>query len=226
MEIKQRLLPDGRPNKPTRPMKPAYITIHNTDNTKPDATAEAHSRYVLNGSAGRQASWHYTVDDEEIYQHLRDDEQGWHCTDGNGPGNSTSIGIEVCMFDGMDEEAAWKNAAWLASKLVRRHGLSLQRVVPHGHWTKKNCPSRILPHWSRFLNMIDRELNTQDKPQPKPEPSQGGVTIEADGRQVKGGIIIGGVTYAPVRALAEAYGLKVAWNQAQKKVTVSKGATE
>ncbi|MCY9758798.1 N-acetylmuramoyl-L-alanine amidase, partial [Paenibacillus alvei] len=28
MEIKQRLLPDGRPNKPSKPMTPQYITIH------------------------------------------------------------------------------------------------------------------------------------------------------------------------------------------------------
>lgn len=228
MEIKQRLLPDGRPNKPSKPMTPQYITIHNTDNTKPDATAESHSRYVLNGSGGRQASWHYTVDDNEVYQHLRDNEQGWHCTDGNGPGNSTSIGIEICMYDEMNEEVAWKNAAWLVAKLLKRHGLTLQRVVPHGHWTKKNCPSRILPHWSKFLNMIDREMISQNNPQPAPKPDTqpGNVTIELEGEQVKDGILINGVTYAPVRSIAEACGLQVGWDQVGKKVTLTKGAVK
>lgn len=28
----------------------------------------------------------------EIYQHLRDDEQGWHAGDDSGPGNTPSIG--------------------------------------------------------------------------------------------------------------------------------------
>lgn len=228
MEIKQRLLPDGRPNKPSKPMTPQYITIHNTDNTKPDATAESHSRYVLNGSGGRQASWHYTVDDNEVYQHLRDNEQGWHCTDGNGPGNSTSIGIEICMYDEMNEEVAWKNAAWLVAKLLKRHGLTLQRVVPHGHWTKKNCPSRILPHWSKFLNMIDREMISQNnlQPAPKPDTQPGNVTIELEGEQVKDGILINGVTYVPVRSIAEACGLQVGWDQVGKKVTLTKGAVK
>ena len=226
IEIKQRLLPDGRPNKPDKAMKqPQYITIHNTDNTKPDATAESHSRYVLNGSGGRQASWHYTVDDNEVYQHLRDNEQGWHCTDGNGPGNSTSIGIEVCMYDGMNEEAAWKNAAWLVAKLLKRHGLTLQRVVPHGHWTKKNCPSRILPKWSKFINMIDQELVAMNKPQqPKPEPVKNDVTVFVDDKPINDGVLINGVAYVPVRSIAEAFGAGVKWDQAQKKVTIFKGA--
>jgi len=229
MEIKQRLLPDGRANKPNKQMTPGWLTIHNTDNTDAGATAEAHSRYLLNGSGGEKKSWHYTVDDKDIFQHLRDNEQGWHCTDGNGPGNSTSIGIEICMYTGMDEQKAWANAAWLVAKLLKRHGLTLQRVVPHGHWTKKNCPSRILPHWSKFLNMIDREMLAQDKPQqpaPKPEPSKDVVTIEVDGRQLKDGILVNNVTYAPVRAIAEAFGLNVKWDQSAKIVTLTKGAAK
>ncbi|WP_374016809.1 N-acetylmuramoyl-L-alanine amidase [Paenibacillus thiaminolyticus] len=79
------------------------ITVHNTDNPAPGATAEAHSRFIINGNGGAQKSWHYTVDDREIYQSLRDDEQGWHAGDGDGPGNTTSIGIEVCMYQGMSE---------------------------------------------------------------------------------------------------------------------------
>lgn len=164
IEIKQRLLPDGRPNKPTRTMKPQYITIHNTDNSAPGATAEAHSRYILNGSAGAQKSWHYTVDDREIYQHLRDDEQGWHAGDGNGPGNTTSIGIEVCMYQGMDEPLAWQRAAELIASLCMRHGLAVSCVVPHRHWSGKACPSRILPRWTEFIKSIEKELITLEKP--------------------------------------------------------------
>ncbi|BFH14492.1 hypothetical protein J6TS7_52540 [Paenibacillus dendritiformis] len=162
IEIKQRLLPDGRPNKPSRPMKPQYITIHNTDNLT--GTAESHSRYILNGSGGREASWHYTVDDREVYQHLRDDEQGWHAGDGNGPGNTTSIGIEVCMYQGMDEPKAWQRAAELVALLCKRHGIPISCVVPHRHWSGKACPSRILPRWSEFVKMIEKELGTLDKP--------------------------------------------------------------
>lgn len=227
MEIKQRLLPDGRANKPNKQMTPGWLTIHNTDNESAGATADAHSRFLLNGSGGAKKSWHYTVDDKDIYQHLRDNEQGWHAGDGSGPGNATSIGIEVCMNAGLDEHKAWANAAWLIARMAKKYNIPLQRIVPHKHWSGKNCPSRILPHWSEFMEMIEKELNAQDKPQqPKPEPVKEHVTIEVDGKQVKDGILVNNVSYAPVRAIAEACGLKVKWDQAGKKVTLTKGATQ
>ncbi|EPY07409.1 sporulation-specific N-acetylmuramoyl-L-alanine amidase CwlH [Paenibacillus alvei TS-15] len=226
IEIKQRLLPDGRTNKPSKPMTPQWLTVHNTDNESAGATAEAHSRYILNGSGGMEKSWHYTVDDKDIFQHLRDTEQGWHAGDGSDPGNATSIGIEVCMYAGMDEEAAWRNAAWLVARLAKKYDIPLLRIVPHKHWTGKNCPSRILPQWSKFLNMIDKELNAIDKPQqPKPEPKND-VTVVVDGKQIKDGMLVNGVTYVPTRAIAEAFGADVKWDQAQKTVTISKGAAK
>ncbi|GAC43367.1 N-acetylmuramoyl-L-alanine amidase [Paenibacillus popilliae] len=164
IEIKQRLLPDGQPNKPSCPMQPRYITIHNTDNTAPGATAESHARYILNGSGDREVSWHYTVDDKEIYQHLRDNEQGWHAGDKDGPGNTTSIGIEVCMYEGINEPQAWQRAAELVAVLLCRHGLAIGKVVPHKHWSGKRCPSRILPRWSEFIKLIEKELGKQAKP--------------------------------------------------------------
>lgn len=166
IEIKQRLLPDGRPNKPSRPMKPQYITIHNTDNSAPGATAEAHIRYILNGSAGAQKSWHYTVDDREIYQSLRDDEQGWHAGDDNGPGNASSIGIEVCMYLKMNTERCWQNAAWLVARLLDKHKLGIDRVVPHQKWSGKRCPSQLLPYWSKFIQMCKDELKKLQQPKP------------------------------------------------------------
>lgn len=224
IEIKQRLLPDGRVNKPNLGMDPQWLTVHNTDNTDAGATAEAHSRFILNGSGGAKKSWHYTVDDKDIYQHLRDNEQGWHAGDGKGMGNSRSIGIEICMYKGIDEQAAWRNAVWLVAKLAKKYGIPLIKVVPHKHWTGKNCPSRILPHWSEFLNMIDHELINLDKPQqPKPEPKNG-VTVIVDGKQIKDGMLVNGVTYVPARAIAEAFGAGVKWDQAQMKVTIFKGA--
>ncbi|BFH12686.1 N-acetylmuramoyl-L-alanine amidase [Paenibacillus melissococcoides] len=187
IEIKQRLLPDGRPNKPSRSMKPQYITIHNTDNSAPGATAESHSRYILNGSGGREASWHYTVDDKEIYQHLRDDEQGWHA--GTNAGNTTSIGIEVCMYQGMDEPKAWQRAAELIALLCKRHGIPVSRVVPHKHWSGKACPSRILPRWSEFVKMIEKELGALEKPK---QPDYAGHWAEASIRRVMDAGIMNG----------------------------------
>ncbi len=203
MEIKQRLLPDGKPNKPSRPMKPAYITIHNTDNTSAGATAEAHSRFVLNGSGGAQKSWHFTVDDREVYQHLRDNEQGWHAGDGSGPGNRTSIGVEICMYRDMDQEQAWTNAAWLIVQLAKRHSIPLTKIVPHKHWTGKNCPSRILPRWSEFVEMVQKEMKAMEKPK---QPDYVGHWAEASIRRVMdAGIMSGrGNGFAPNEPITRA----------------------
>ncbi|UHA74450.1 N-acetylmuramoyl-L-alanine amidase [Paenibacillus sp. 481] len=213
VQIKQRLLPNGKSNKPNRFMTPSYVTIHNTDNTSVDADAEAHARYVINGSGGEKKSWHYTVDDREAYQHLRDDEQGWHA--GSSKGNRCSIGIEICMNQGINEKSAWKNAAQLVAMLVRSHNIPLQHVVPHRHWSGKQCPSRILPHWDAFFNLIKEELKRVDKPQQK-------VTIEVNGVDIEDTMLVDGVAYAPVRDVAAALGASTTWDQKEKKVTVTK----
>lgn len=78
MEIKQKLISKNNTN--TRPgikMDPQWITIHETDNTSKGADAEAHARLQASGNS-RTASWHYTVDDHEIWQSIPDNEVAWH----------------------------------------------------------------------------------------------------------------------------------------------------
>ncbi|MCM3338236.1 N-acetylmuramoyl-L-alanine amidase [Paenibacillus sp. MER TA 81-3] len=229
IEVKQRLLPDGKPNKPSRPMKPMYITVHNTDNTDPGATAEAHARYILNGSGGVQKSWHYTVDDCSVYQHLRDDEQGWHAGDGAGPGNALSIGVEVCMYAGMDEPKAWSNAAQLLAMLSLKHGIPLERIVPHRHWSGKACPSRLLPQWQQFMALVEQCLREHEATARPNEPRNVPVRqvhIELQGNAASTssiamtGYLIEGKVYAPVRELASGCGRKVKWDAQQLKTYV------
>ncbi len=69
-DLIQQLLPSGAKNKPGRSMTPKYITMHNTGNTSKGADARAHASYLSSGASGQKVSWHYTVDDEVIYQHL------------------------------------------------------------------------------------------------------------------------------------------------------------
>jgi N-acetylmuramoyl-L-alanine amidase len=202
--IQQRLIPDGSPNKPSKPMTPQWITIHNTDNTS--VTAESHARYLLDGSGGRQASWHYTVDDKSIFQHLRDNEQGWHSGDGTGAGNATSIGIEVCMYLKMNTERCWRNAVWLVASLLTRHKLSVDRVVPHKKWSGKKCPSQILPYWDKFVQMVRDELRMLQPPKIE-------ATVVMDGMVICRGIFINNLVSVPVRQLAEFLGAKVSWNR-------------
>jgi N-acetylmuramoyl-L-alanine amidase CwlA len=148
--IKRAILPQNAPNVPGRTMTPTYITVHNTANTSPGANAEMHKNYQHNGSGGRQVSWHYTVDDTEIWQTLEDFQQGWHAGDGSGSGNTRSIGIEICENSDGNFNRAVENAQWLINQLMGSHNISLGNVVSHSHWSGKYCPRKLLPTWDNF----------------------------------------------------------------------------
>jgi N-acetylmuramoyl-L-alanine amidase CwlA len=170
LNIVQDFIPTTNSNRPGTRLKPTHITIHNTDNASPGADAAAHARYVKGADAqARQVSWHYTVDDRTIYQSLPVNEVGWH----SGPGNSKSIGIEICMHRGMNEAQAYDRAALLVAVLALQNGISVpDRIVQHHSWTGKHCP-RVLrdkPHgWSGFLAKVETAL-AQLRSAPKSAP--------------------------------------------------------
>lgn len=155
---------DNRPNARFVNGLAGYITIHNTGNRAAGADAAAHARWHHDSAP---YSWHFTVDDKEVWQQLSDAEQGWHAGDDDGPGNTTSIGIEICMHTGIDQEQANANAAELVrSLLAKGHGSS--GVVQHNHWTGKDCPE-VIRHqpgrWERFLAQCRAE--EEDMPDPR-----------------------------------------------------------
>lgn len=156
--------------KPDRAMTPAYITIHNTAN--PNADARDHYNAQTKGHlADMQMAVHYYVDDgDTLYQCLRDQEQGWHAGDGRGPGNSTSIAIEVCEQTGSDQAKAEAHAAALVADLIIQRNISVDHVVPHKHWTGKNCPHLILPHWEKFMAQVRYYVALFEGKQPEAEP--------------------------------------------------------
>ena len=161
--IQEHIISDGRKNRPGRDTNPdTYITIHETGNTAKGADAAAHGAY-LDSDAGERdmVSWHYTVDDHAIVQHLPDYETAYHAGDGKaGPGNTTSIGIEICVNAGGDFEAAKANAAALVRLLMEEHGIPLDNVVQHNRWNGKDCPKTIRATagaWEAFLVLCNGE---------------------------------------------------------------------
>ena len=149
VKITKDFIPVGHHNRPGYAMDPAYITVHNTANTARGANAAMHARYEKNPET--PTSWHFTVDEKEIYQHLPLNENGWHAGDGNrGTGNRKSIGIEICENSDGDFEKAVANAQWLIKKLMKEQGISLANVVPHQHWSGKYCPRKLLDRWDSF----------------------------------------------------------------------------
>ena len=156
LAIQTHLIAPGADNRPGGSNPCKYITIHETGNFAKGADAVAHAAY-LRGSSAQAApvSWHYTVDDHSIYQHLPDDERAYHAGDGkSGPGNATSIGVEICVNAGGDFEAAKANAAALVRLLMEEHGIHIDHVVQHNHWNGKDCPKTIRATagaWEAFL---------------------------------------------------------------------------
>lgn len=73
------LIPRGHPNRPgTKLDGPRYITIHDTENAGKGAGAASHARYLKRTTGdGPATSWHFTVDDQGVYQHLPLDEVAW-----------------------------------------------------------------------------------------------------------------------------------------------------
>ena len=161
--IQVHIISDGRKNRPGRDTNPdAWITIHETANTAAGADAAAHGDY-LDSDAGERdlVSWHYTVDDHAIVQHLPDYETAYHAGDGaDGPGNASSIGVELCVNSGGDFAATQANAAALVRLLMAEHGISIDHVVQHNHWTGKDCPHTIrhtAGAWEGFLALCRGE---------------------------------------------------------------------
>ena len=136
-------------------MQAKGITIHNTGNPNRAANAKMHTEYVDNQT--EYVSWHFTVDCFRIYQELPINEIAWHAGDGRGPGNMTTISIEIC------ENENWIKArqngilltVWLIENIFKDSSAT-KIVYPHKHWSGKDCPHLILREgWNKFVDEID-----------------------------------------------------------------------
>jgi N-acetylmuramoyl-L-alanine amidase len=160
----------GRTRRFALPMAAQFITIHSTENTSENATAEQHARAIKSGSL--HSVWHFTVDDRQAIQHLPTYEQGIHADINkpgySAPGNRSSIGIEMCENRGGNLNVTIDRTAKLTAYLRLKNGIPLSRVVPHYHWPRwgmrppnKNCPHFLMDNgrpgrkWQAFLGRVN-----------------------------------------------------------------------
>lgn len=118
-----------------------YIVIHETDNIEIGAGAKNHSDYLKENNTS-PTSWHYTVDDYEIYHHIPDNEIANHA--GDAEGNQYGIGIELCVNKDGDFESTFLNAAKLVAYLLDAYNLDVSVIKTHHDFSGKDCPSGIL----------------------------------------------------------------------------------
>lgn len=153
--------------RPEYAMNPKEIAIHNTGNSGRGANAKAHNTYIHNmselpASATGFASWHFSVDDKFIYQHIPLNESAWHTGDGNSltSGNRMAIAIEICENSDMENYAqAEENAIALAVVLMKMFNIPSTKVKPHQAYSGKYCPRVILGRDGSFLPFLKRVEN-------------------------------------------------------------------
>lgn len=162
LQIKRDFIPTTLPTRPGTKLSASYITVHNTDNEAKGAGAAAHNAYVRGPDAvTRMVSWHYTVDDKLAYQHLPDDEVGYHAS--TKAGNTQSIGIEICMNSDMDVTKGYANAAVLVAHCVAGQKLKFPNCMKqHKDWNSKYCPRVLLDGakltWRDFIKLCEEQV--------------------------------------------------------------------
>lgn len=92
----------------------------------------------------RTASWHYTVDNTEIWQSIPINENSWHAGDGQAMGNCGSVSIEICENSDGNYAQAERNAAYLVARLLYECGLPSDAIRMHRDWSGKNCPHNTI----------------------------------------------------------------------------------
>ncbi|AVK98627.1 hypothetical protein FCT18_22050 [Lysinibacillus sphaericus] len=153
---RKKLVPDVQANKVTYGKGNAkkFIVVHETDNTRSGADADAHARLQYNGNS-RSASWHYTVDDKEAVQSF---EHAWRCwAAGSTTGNNQGIQVEVCVNGDGNYPKAMQNAAELVAKIMKDENIPISNVVQHNYFSGKNCPRNVREGkitWSQFITMV------------------------------------------------------------------------
>ena len=171
-----------------------------------------------------QASAHYLIyRDGTVYQLVRDLDTAWHAGgvnkpswslyDGTNP-NRYTIGIEHECYpavggDGNLTELQYHATLELHRQLIKTHAIMVDRAHIIGHYqidsvNRPNCPGAKFP-WDRLMK--DLTLGTTTIP------------IVVNSKTIMG-IVVNGISYAPVRELANDLGKTVNWDAALNAVLI------
>ena len=145
-------------------MTPEYLVIHETNNYAAGADANAHYRY-WNTNPDAQASTHFVVDNNEIYQMLELDQIAWHVGDNDGHSDITnynSVGIEIAVNSDGDYDQARQNTISLTINLMNELEMDISQLKRHYDASGKWCPTNMLDEpdlWTDFVSQVEAGLN-------------------------------------------------------------------
>lgn len=139
-----------------------YIVIHFTSND--GDTAKGNCNYF--SGANRNASAHYFVDENEVWQSVPDKNAAWHCgaKKYKHPScrNINSIGIEMCSRKDANGQyyispETVARAIELTKQKMGEYGVTVDRVLRHYDVTGKMCPEPFVRNselWDDFLGKL------------------------------------------------------------------------
>src|SRR5690606_3994101 len=119
---------------------------------------------------------------------------------------------------------ALSNAIDLTAKLLHERGWGVDRLRRHYDWSGKNCPRlmNIDNKWTGWYQFKDRvQSKLEELSNVIKSKSTQLATIVVNGKELASkGEVKEGVTYVPIRAVAEAFGAKVIWDQKTSTVSI------
>lgn len=113
-------------------------------------------------------------------------------------------------------------------------------IVEYGFVDNQACAERVKANWQAYAEAAVKGFCTFAKlpytppkiatkpPVSKPEPSElpkisSTVNVTVNGQEIKGGYLIDKTTYVPLRAIGEALGMQVGWDQESKTASLRGG---
>ncbi len=148
---------------------PKYIVIHDTDNRRAGADAQANRDYFAN-HPNANASAHYIVDQGNIIQALEDTWRGWHVGDGGASAevnNSNGIGIELAVNAGNDFDKTFQNGVALTRYLMKKYNIPAENIVMHKHASGKTCSRMMIEDnpnlWAKFKEEVAKGMLGENK---------------------------------------------------------------
>lgn len=137
-----------------------FITIHESSIglgfADDNRTFEYYENRLLNPPKGQERiGYHFMVSDDKIVQFIPVNFRTAHA--GSTEGNS-SIAIERLTNRFINFPVAISNQAKLTATLMTMYGIPIEHIVPHKHWSGKECPARLLAGmyggWDGFISQV------------------------------------------------------------------------
>ena len=140
---------------------PRYWVQHETGN--PNSLAAGENAYLRMGAEGRQASYHFTGDDREVYVNIPLNEVTWQAADGAGPGNCNGVSYELCVHrDILADPKRKERSRQIAAEMFGVVAAQLGIEKPQRHWDfnymweggdRHHCPDNMMRegYWGTFV---------------------------------------------------------------------------